>query len=279
MLPHRHSQPASNTIDPKMHSQPQEWVQPHSHNQLPPQYSSHSQYSVGPMNDASYSSLNQHSVGRRASHDIPRSLNFVAMPADQSHLLQNLDSARLTPVHTQQGTSNEMGNFLSTANTNQNLNNGWEQEIKGAPVGESWNHNQNSSAAGTSHFSGFNQHNPLDNDMPINPNVFDSQPHNINSIGQSESKPIPDDSQFVDSMFDSLGVQGSGGDGLLSALNSVSLGGVGSQQGSNWGNAITGWGSIGQDSDNSSFLQHSRLGGIAMNSPNQESYSSEREKR
>ena len=60
---------------------------------------------------------------------------------------------------------------------------------------------------------------------------------------------------MVDNMFASLGTSARDGDGLLNALNSVSLRGAVARQG-NWESKIAGW--AGEDS--SSILQQSRLG-------------------
>jgi hypothetical protein len=60
-------------------------------------------------------------------------------------------------------------------------------------------------------------------------------------------------------MFDSLGEPRKDGDGLLKALNSVSLGGL--QQGGTWGRTITGWGGLAMNTDDSSALLHSNMSG------------------
>ena len=221
------------------------------------------------------------SAGHPPPHDkmSSRPPPFARSTDQNSHLMQNLEPSHLATMQPQQVPSGGMKDFLGAGNSNQSAN-GWGHNLKGAAIGESWNQTHLPSVAGTPQHPGFSQQSlPLDTMPTIPSNAFNHHAQNNRASGTpSNNHPISDDSQFVDSMFDSLGVPGGDGDGLLNALNSGSLGGAIPQQG-NWGSAIAGWGSLGEEADSSSFLQNSRLGGIAMNPPQQDNHPHNREKR
>merc|ERR1711957_765902 len=87
-----------------------------------------------------------------------------------------------------------------------------------------------------------------------NPFKFKQKSHLATTSSQPAKNRVSDDSLMVDNMFASLGNSSRDGDGLLSALNSVSLGGSVARQ-VNRESKISGWAS----ESSGSFLGGSRL--------------------
>ncbi len=112
-----------------------------------------------------------------------------------------------------------------------------------------WSHGHLASVPGNHHESAFQvqaAHHITDN--PFQQTQQHQQTYSNNQVS--------DDSLMVDNMFASLVTPEIDGDGLLVGLNSVSLGGVSSHQGENWGSKITDW----TGDEARSLLPHSRLG-------------------
>lgn len=124
---------------------------------------------------------------------------------------------------------------------------GWEMPANPIPLGTTWNQSHRSSAQ-------INQPEPAFQAQAarqISDNPFQQTQHHP----QNYNAHVSDDSLMVDNMFASLVSSENDGNGLLVGLNSVSLGGVASQQGENWGSKISDWTGV----DMNSNLPHSRL--------------------
>ncbi|KAL9186934.1 hypothetical protein ACHAXT_010654 [Thalassiosira profunda] len=179
---------------------------------------------------------------------------------------QNIEPAhRMPQPHAQVPPAPRMNDFVGSAGgLGQNMN-GWDAPPNRAPVGGSWNQGQQ-----VSQQPGFQARVPPTPQPSFQTQATSPQQLSNNPFAASSQPPglnrVSDDSLMVDNMFASLGTTGSGDDGLLDALNSVSLGGGGgeagaapSQQGNNnLGSMIAGW--TGDSSSANSFMQQSRLG-------------------
>lgn len=143
--------------------------------------------------------------------------------------------------------------------------NGWELPASGSSLGGTWNQSSHRTPVDSEpRRPSFQAHAPQ---APLSNNPFQSQTPvtHFTAPSQPTNIPVSDDSQMVDDLFASLGtdmslgVSDNDGSGLLNALNSVSLEGVGTQQQeNNLGNLISGW--TGEESKNNPFFQQSRLG-------------------
>lgn len=168
------------------------------------------------------------------------------------------------PMPQSQAPSSRMNDFMNNSShnmnsSNHNMNGGWDlPPASGGNMGGTWSSNHNISLPTANQQPGFQPH-AAPRPLSENPFLNHGQSHQNApaAMPMNNSNPVSDDSLMVDNLFASLGVAGNDGDGLLTALNSVSLAGPSQQQGADWGGNITGWGS---GDDSSKFLQHSRLG-------------------
>jgi hypothetical protein len=251
-------------VDPNVSHQQQEWSRL-SQTHIPNQYTALSQFSTGQMSENSnYLGANIYApasnLAPQNTHPIPIS-GFSTLSGQNLSFLQNLDAPRQGSILPPPGRLDRIEDFLNPGNPRQDINE-WGLNVNGATVGDNWNQSQIAPIARSPLNPGFaTQHSlPLTTAPSLSNNSFLSHPpNNHGSIPLSSGKPKIDDSQFVDSMFDSLGEPGKDGDGLLKALNSVSLGGL--QQGGTWGRTITGWGGLAMNTDDSSALLHSNMSG------------------
>ena len=166
---------------------------------------------------------------------------------------QNLEAGPRTHKPPSQVTA-KMNAFSGTEISDQSVN-GWNS--LGTSTLGTWNQSHFSSIPSAPEQPGFHAQVAV----PLSNNPFQqTQNHCITpaALTSAYNNRISDDSLMVDNMFASMGVSADNdGDGLLSALNSISLcGSELQQQNENWENKIPGWGGEGA----SSFAQHSRLG-------------------
>ena len=257
-------------VDPNIRHQQQEWGQlPQTH--IPNQYMSSSQYSIGQMSGNQIGGNNNYlgsNIYAPSSNPTPQSTMtptaFASLSDQNLNFLHNLDAPRQAPAP---------HDFLNAGNNMESVNgrhdmNGWGLNANGgATIGDSWNHNQAAPPAarvGLHPDFATQRSLPLDTTPSLSGNLFlNRQIPQSQAAPQSSAKPKIDDSRFVDSMFDSLGESGKDGDGLLDALNAVSLGGL---QGGTWGSTLGGWGGGSNNNDSSSLLHDSRRGSIGFGS-------------
>jgi hypothetical protein len=273
-VPSNHNQ--SLNVNPPAQTQSQDSWSHHSQGPAPSR--TQQQYStLPPFNNAQMSSGSDHyllsnrNTNQPHHHQPPHETipqrqqqsNFGMPPQDQhlrfpqepvQHQAHNMPPA--------QAPSTRMNDYMSAGNSTHSMN-GWELPANGSSMGGTWNQSNHASVDGDHRRPSFQAHAPQ---APLSNNPFQSQtPHNnFTAPSQPSNNPVSDDSQMVDDLFASLGTgmslgtSDSDGSGLLNALNSVSLGGVGTQQGSNLGSLISGW--TGEDAKNDPFSQQSRLG-------------------
>ncbi len=131
--------------------------------------------------------------------------------------------------------------------------NGWDS-FAPSTSGGTWNQSHFSSIPSAPQQHGFH----VPSAPPLSNNPFQLTQNHITpaTLTSAYNNRISDDSLMVDNMFASMSAPDNDGDGLLSALNSVSLSGSALQQNENWESKISGWGGEGT----SLFLQESRLG-------------------
>jgi len=222
-----------------------------------------------PRVDQRYNNMHSnHSNNAPLSHHSPQhenrrpSATSFGLPQEQ-HLHfspQNHESA----PQSQMSPASRLYDFMGgSSSAGQNLMNGWgDLPPSGGSnmVGNgSWNQSQQAPTSHNHQQTGFQQQPPPASTHPqLSDNPFQQHRAPAPSQSQLNNNTISDDSLMVDNLFASLGaVGGSGADGLLSALNSVSLGGPSQpqqqQQGdTNWESKITSWGT--GDDKGSSFL-------------------------
>ncbi|KAL3795059.1 hypothetical protein HJC23_006380 [Cyclotella cryptica] len=251
-------------VDPNIIQQ-QEWTRL-SQTHIPNQYTPISQFPSGHISGNSIY-LGSNNIYAPVSNPAPQNTHsvpiagFSTLGGQNLSFLQNLDAPRQGSILPPQGRLDRIENFLNPGNPRQDINE-WGLNVNGATVGDTWNQSQIAHVARSPLNPGFaTQHSlPLTSAPSLSNNLFlNHPPNNPGTVPQSSGKPKIDDSEFVDSMFDSLGEPGKDGDGLLKALNSVSLGGL--QQGGTWGSTISGWGGLGINTDDSSSLLHSNMSG------------------
>lgn len=277
-LPNEGRQLQSAHVDPTVRTQSQESWGHHSQ-QAPSmrnQYSALPPFSGGQVvNTREPSYLISNPNAPSLAHQSPPrdnsrrpSSTFVLPPEHHLHFSQNIEASHQVPMPpAAQIPPTRINDFTNTGGVSSLAGNGWDLPTNGNTIGETWNqqsnhHNMSMSRSSTPHQQpGFQAQAvpPLSN----NPFQQHSTQNHLAATTVSQptnnTLPVSDDSLMVDNMFASLGTSVRDGDGgLLNALNSVSLGGALSQQGSNWESKISGW--VAEESSSSSLLQRSRLG-------------------
>lgn len=250
----------------------QEWAHQQTRN-MPPQYPSISSYSNAQINvNEQFLRSNPYPFSTNHPNNVvhTRAPAYPIQPDQHSQMLHNLEHTLPSPSLSR-GRSDGVDDFLLARNVSQNADDGWGLNTNRPIAGETWRQSQNTPVASPNQPTfGAQRSLPLESTLPVD-NLFQNQLHQQPRGNPSGVTTVRDDSQFVDSMFDSLGGSGSEGDSLLNALNSVSLGGT--QQGT-WGGG--GWGGGESGGNSSSLLHNSRLGGIAFGSTNQNNKRNER---
>lgn len=280
-LPSDSHQLPSTTVDPNVRTQSQESWGHHSQQapSMQNQYAALPPFSGGQVNtgEQSFMLTNIPNAQSHAHQSPPRdttqrpSSTFVLPPEHHLHFPQNLEVAAVhqAPIPlAAQIPSTRVNDFISTGGDSSHAINGWEIPTNGSTAEGTWNQQSSHHNASLARSSTPMQQPGFQTQAapPLSNNPFQQQPTQNQHMATAVSQPsnndraVSDDSLMVDNMFAALGTSGRDGDGgLLSALNSVSLGGAALQQGSNWESKITGW-AVEESSSSSSFLQHSRLG-------------------
>lgn len=244
------------TADPNARANRQEW----GHQSQVPQYSAlppfptlqavnRDQYNVHAIPNASLtqqSSLYDH---QRLFSGPLQPEQLISLPS------RNLEAGPQIPHPSLQKTPApaRMNVVSGTGMSGQSVN-GWDS-LAPSTSGGMWNQSHFSSISipSTPQQHGF--HVPAA--PPLSNNPFQQTQNHITpaALSSAYNNRISDDSLMVDNMFASIGASDNDGNGLLSALNSVSLSGSALQK-DNWESKIPGWGG----EDGSLFFQESRLG-------------------
>ena len=183
------------------------------------------------------------------------STSFALPPEQHVNFTQNLDPVHEALMPSVQVSSNRINDFMSAGGSSHNIN-GWELPVSESSMGESWNQQSHQQTIGSArHQTNFEaQVAPSLSDNPFQHKTQNYQATTSSQPTNSTNNRVSDDSLMVDNMFASLGTSSKDGDGLLSALNSVSLEGLVSRR-ANRESKISGWASEGS----SSCLRGSRL--------------------
>ncbi|KAL7547296.1 hypothetical protein ACHAWF_016647 [Thalassiosira exigua] len=289
---HRHqSVPPVNMVEPSSRVQEHDWGGHHGQHRDHPVQSQYptlppfpaNQYLFSNPNIATHQHLRRH---HSPPEDVPlqRPSSFAIPPLSEQHLHfpQNLESTAVhqqtpmppppvPPVTASAGINDYMSGGGSSGSDHNVIINGWDMPANKAMMGGStWNQGHNPTQQPSFRTQ------PAPSPPPLSSNPFHHDPpqpsHYQHSSAHSPTQPmassggnnhVSKDSLMVDNMFASLGSSNGDGDGLLNALNSVSLSDRGDAT-HDWGSKIAGWGAMaGEDSTataTGSFLQHSRLG-------------------
>ena len=180
---------------------------------------------------------------------------LFSVPLQQEQLIsfppRDLEAEPRVPNPSLQKTPARMNVVCGNGMSGQSVN-GWDS-LAPSTSGGTWNQSHFSSIPSAPQHHGF--HVPAA--PPLSNNPFQQSQNHITpaALASAYNNRISDDSLMVDNMFASMGASDNNGDGLLSALNSVSLSGSALQK-ETWESKIPGWG--GEDA--SLFLHESRLG-------------------
>lgn len=249
------SQPPPVTVDRGTQNQSQEWGH---HNQAArPQYSTLPPF-IGGQNSAQDQYLvSNHTapLAHPTPHNDSQMPSTFALPPEQHHhFSQNLDPVHQPSMAPAQVSATRINDFMGAGGASHAAN-GWELPANGSAMEERWNPQSHPPSMAGAHPQSTCFRAPTAPSLSSNPFQHPTQNHLAPTSAQPTNHRVSDDSLMVDNMFASLGTSSRDGDGLLSALNSVSLGGAVSRR-ANRESKISGWASEGSGA----VLGGSRLG-------------------